>query len=151
MVTVADTVPAGGVAVAKLPHTGVVGVQDAVTGVVVAPATRAVVASTTTATVPATRASASPDVASLLSRRFGRGGWFGSACTDSDAPRSESATRDDAGRNAERNEPIGSTLPLADIPIRTNRWPARIPRSIVSIAYGKLKHPPMNGNDVHAV
>jgi hypothetical protein len=71
MVTVADTVPTGGVAVAKLPHTGVAGLHVAVTGVVAAPATPAVVAATTTATVLATRARVNPQVAMVVSRRFG--------------------------------------------------------------------------------
>jgi hypothetical protein len=68
---VAETVPAGGVAVTNPLVPGLL-LHVAETGVVAAaPATTGVAISTTTATVLATRTRANPQVAREVNRRFG--------------------------------------------------------------------------------
>jgi hypothetical protein len=104
-VTVADTVPAGGVAVEYVPHAGVV-FQLALTGVVAAPASLPVVAIVTTESRPPTRAKAKAMVTPRVT--IPRRGRRFASCA-SDAPSLACALP--SAESAERNEPIEPALP----------------------------------------
>ena len=104
----ADTVPAGGVAVEYVPHAGVV-FQLALTGVVAAPALPPVVAMVTTESMPPTRATAKAMVTPRVNGpRRGRRPEAPPRVA-SDAP---SVVCAPPNASADRNEPIEPALPI---------------------------------------